>query len=82
MTWFILQKFCLRVSIVGACSCCARREGLRQLLTDLNMSVNGLDVMLILKAKESSVSYTYDNSCVLFILVGMWIIVPFQYVLL
>ena len=38
--------------------------------------------MLILKAKESSVSYTFDNSCVLFILVGMWIIVPFQYVLL
>lgn len=94
MTWFILQKFCLGVSTVGAFSCSARREGLaqnrakctlikiRQLLTDLNRSVNGLDVMLILKARESTVSYTFDNSCVLFILVGIWIIVPFQCVLL
>lgn len=55
---------------------------IRQLLTDLNMSVNGLDVMLIFKARESTESYTFDSSCVLFILVGIWIIVPFQYVLL
>lgn len=39
---------------------------IRQLLTDLNMSVNGLDVMLIFKARESTESYTFDSSCFIY----------------